>query len=127
MMYFTTKQNKNYFTTTAYVDNESVCKCVISRDTDKWTISSWYTEKEYQHHGYGKLTLYECLSYMSKHFPKPEHIKYVWNGANQYVFDWLKENFDAVCDCPIAIQKYNSDDDWLSHIYKVVHQKTKKL
>lgn len=116
-MWFSTNQNNNSFTTTAHIYDEEVCKCTISRDFDTWTISSWYTEKNHQHHGYGKLTLLECLKVLATKFPMPEYVKYIWNGANQYVFDWLKENFDAVCECPIAVQKYASEDDWSSHIY----------
>ena len=116
-MWFTTTHNNNSFMTIAHIDEEQVCKCVISRDEDTWTISSWYTEKAHQHRGYGKLTLHECLRVLATHYSMPEYVKYIWNGANQYVFDWLKENFDAVCECPIAVQKYTSEDDWSSHIY----------
>ena len=52
-------------------------------------------------------------------FGIPAHIEYIWNGQNQYVYDWLKKNFDAVCKCPIAAQKTQPGDDWDSHIYEL--------
>lgn len=116
-MWFSTTQNNNSFTTVAHINNEEVCKCTVSRDSNTWTISSWYTIKKYQHHGYGKLTLQECIKALAKKFIMPECVKYIWNGANQYVYDWLQENFDAVCECPIAVQKYSVEDDWSSHVY----------
>lgn len=119
-MWFCNIQKDNYFRTSAHInDEEVVCRCAMYVDTitNTWVISSWYTEKDYQHHGYGKTTLLECLKQINKQYSKPNSVKYIWNGVNQYVFNWLKENFDAVCDCPLVIQKYASDDDWSSHIY----------
>jgi hypothetical protein len=52
-------------------------------------------------------------------FDIPNHIEYIWNGQNQYVYDWLVKNFDAVCECPIAVQKTQPGDDWDSHIYEL--------
>lgn len=57
------------------------------------------------------------LQNMAQIFGLPDHIEYIWNGLNQYVYDWLEKNFDAVCNCPLAVQKTQSDDDWSSHIY----------
>ena len=57
------------------------------------------------------------------HHGAPDTVEYIWNGANQYVFDWLEENFGALSKCPIAVQKYASDDDWKSHIYILNREK----
>ena len=43
-------------------------------------------------------------------------IKYIWNGANEYVGEWL-EKFDARNDCPITFLKNNSEDIWECHLY----------
>lgn len=56
-----------------------------------------------------KLTIDETIERYEKYLS--------WNGLNQYVYDWLEKNFDAVCNCPLAVQKTQSDDDWSSHIY----------
>ena len=48
---------------------------------------------------------------------KPDKIEYIWNGANQYVYDWMTHHFDPISKCPIAVQKYASEDDWDSHVY----------
>lgn len=122
-MQFYTTQNNNSFTTIAYNNDEEICKCTVSRDLDTWTISSWYTVKKYQHFGYGKITLQECLNTILKKFFMPKYIKYIWNGANKYVLDWLQNNFNAVCECPIAVQKYAAEDDWSSHIYTLNRDK----
>ena len=124
-MWFETipSHNNNSYKTTAYINQESVCRCVINRKNETWTISSWYTENNHQHNGYGKLTLKECLNRMANDYKLPESVKYIWNGVNEYVLDWLKENFDAVCDCPMVVQKYASDDDWSSHIYTLNRDK----
>lgn len=100
------------FTTTAYaaddvMQEDKICECKIDVDPKKrtWTISSWYTTEKHKHHGYGKLTMQECLDSIAAVYGIPEKVEYIWNGANQYVFDWLEENFGAVSKCPIAVQK----------------------
>jgi predicted GNAT family acetyltransferase len=98
---------------------EHICKCqVYTDDSHKtWTISSWFTKDGYNGHGIGRSTLYEIFKYLHKKYGKPSKVEYIWNGTNEYIFNWLVEHFDAVCRCPIAVQKTQSDDDWESHIY----------
>lgn len=43
----------------------------------------------------------------------------IWNGYNQYVFDWMTNHFDPVSMLPIEVQKYASGDDWLAHVYRL--------
>ena len=67
--------------------------------------------------GYGKATLKACLDEIYKKHGLPKRIEYIWNGTNSYVLDWLNKHFGAISKCPIAVQKYASEDDWDSHIY----------
>ncbi len=124
MIFKTTVENESYYTY-AYLDDVKVCECKIDikKRTGTWTISSWYTTEGYKHRGYGTLTLQECLSKIHAACGTPEKVEYIWNGANEYVLEWLNEHFGAVSKCPIAVQKYASDDDWESHIYILNAQK----
>lgn len=96
-----------------------ICKCKININEDYtiWTISSWFVKKEYQNKGIGKYTLHKSLKNLVENYGIPQEIKYIWNGTNNYVLEWLETNFDAICECPIAIQKTSTEDDCLSHIY----------
>lgn len=98
---------------------DSVCKLQINMAENNtfWTISSWYTEKGYCHNGIGKTCMKACMSDLRELFGEPKKIQYIWNGVNEYVIEFLTEHFDAVCNCPIAVQKTQTDDDWESHMY----------
>ncbi len=124
-MTFKTIVENDSFYTFAYIDNAKVCECKIdiNKKTGTWAISSWYTTEGYKHRGYGTLTLQECLSKIHALFGTPEKVEYIGNAANKYVLEWLNEHFGAVSKCPIAVQKYNSEDDWDSHIYILNRQK----
>lgn len=91
--------------------------CTITRDSDKWNISSWYTTSSFKNKGYGKTAMIELFTYCTDKYGKPAEIKYTWNGQNSYVYDWMVKHFDAVCCCSLAVQKYSYDDDWESHLY----------
>ena len=129
LLYKTSADNHSFTTISFAADDadcaDKLCECKIDVDlgTKTWTISSWYTTDKHKHHGYGKLTLQECLKAISSVYGTPNTVEYIWNGANQYVFDWLEENFGALSKCPIAVQKYASDDDWESHIYILNREK----
>ena len=100
--------------------HNSVGHITISVNKDNsWMISEWFVNHDYQHQGLGTELFRESINYLSSNFSYPDKIEYVWNGANQYVYDWLQKNFALVSQCPIAIQKSNTDDDWLSHIYEL--------
>ncbi len=105
--------------------NESVCKLQINtaENNSIWTISSWYTKKGFCHNGIGKACMSACLSDMVVKYGIPKKIQYIWNGANGYVIKFLTEHFNAVCNCPIAVQKTQTDDDWESHIYTLNKEK----
>lgn len=104
---------------TQYEGMEEVCHCQLDTEDNNsiWTISSWYTKKGYGNHGIGRASMKELLDYMFQTYGSPKKIQYIWNGANAYVMDFLEENFDAVCNCPIAVQKTQAEDDWDSHMY----------
>ena len=89
----------------------------VQNDIKTWIISAWYIDKKYQNRGYGKVLLQKSLLILSVQNPIPQNIEYIWNGANQYVMDWLEVNFNPISKCPLAIRKNNMDDDWSSHIY----------
>lgn len=100
-----------------------VCRCKISVLGNTWTISAWYTEKEFQHNGVGILTMQNLMEYLYQKTETPKRIEYIWDGSNSYVYDWLEENFGAISKCPLAVQKTQADDDWDSHIYYLNTQK----
>lgn len=102
-------------------DGTEVCKCkVCVGETGKqWTISSWFVKEEYQRIGIGKNALQYVLNYLYRQFGLPKQICYIWNGANQFVYNWMEKHFEPKCCCPLAVQKTQSEDDWLSHIYEL--------
>jgi len=116
--YNISKTDEDSFECIAYLDGDKVCRCKINTILgNTWSISAWYTELKYQHNGVGILTMGKLMKHLFAEFAAPSRIEYIWDGTNSYVYDWLVENFDAVCKCPIAVQKTAGDDDWDSHIY----------
>lgn len=109
----------NTYEAKAIIDGKQICWCSVSMHDDTWRITSWYTEPQYAHQGYGTMTLSYCIKQMLAERSIPKQIEYVWNGQNQYVMDWLKEHFDPVCKLPLAVQKYSDADDWDAHIYRL--------
>lgn len=106
----------------AKAGDDVVCHCEIHKkdnELNTWVIPVWFTEEGYKNRGIGTVVLTSALRDMKTTFGVPDHIEYIWNGQNQYVYDWLKKNFDAVCKCPIAVQKTQPGDDWESHIYEL--------
>ncbi len=108
-----------------YIDGNNACECKICINPEKtiWSISSWHTNNRYMHQGYGSQTLKHTLQRMYDDLHEPEQIRYIWNGANQYVMDWLEQNFTPVSLLPIATQKKDDIDDWDAHIYILDKQK----
>ena len=108
----------NNVITCELMDKESLissCRVNITRTT--WTISSWYTAKDKKNNGYGKHVLRTAMQHAYGKTDCPDKIEYIWNGANQYVYDWMEKHFEPISRCPLAVQKYTSCDDWESHIY----------
>lgn len=97
----------------------STCHVYAEEEHQVWTIAVWYTNDGYKNQGIGKQTLAKIITYLYVFYGKPSKIKYIWNGAHQYVYDWMVKHFDAVCQCPIVIQKTQAEDDWDSHIYNL--------
>lgn len=94
-----------------------ISSCRINITGKTWTISSWYTAKDRKHNGYGKHVLQTAIQNAYAKTGHPDKVEYIWNGANQYVYDWMSKHFEPVSKCPLAVQKYASGDDWESHIY----------
>lgn len=108
--------------------SESICMCKVTTDPthSKWTISEWFTKDAYQRQSIGKTTLANILQYLYKTYGVPNAIEYIWNGTNEYVYDWMVKHFDAVCQSPIWVQKTQTADDWPSHIYEFDVEKVLK-
>ena len=100
--------------------NEYLCKCTISVDLakDSWTISQWYANKNYQHKGYGRMTMKALVQRLVARHGLPNEVIYIWNHANQYVYDWIYKNFDAkLSDEAIKVLKYSTEDVKEGHEY----------
>lgn len=106
-------------------DGTNVCECKVyfNKQESTLVISSWFTKKEFTNQGLGKATMKHIIGYCINEYGMPTSVKYIWNGTNHYVLEWLQNHFDAVCCCPIAVQKNNADDDWSSHIYELNRDK----
>lgn len=98
---------------------DEVSRCSMSVDGNTWSVSAWYTESEFAGKGFGKKCLESLVQYASSKHGEPEAVEYIWNGQNLYVHDWMERHFSPVSKCPIAVQKYQFEDDWDSHIYKL--------
>lgn len=123
---FDIQDNRNHVSCRMFTGTEdAVCTCEISvnKISGTWNITLWHTREGFKHKGYGKRAMQEALWYCKKSYGMPSHIQYTWNGANEYVLTWLEQNFNAVCTCPIAVQKNESADDWSSHIYELDRDK----
>lgn len=110
----------------ALLGSKIVCSCKVNFNLQDhtWTIAAWFTNEDMQGQGIGKQTLAHTLSCLYQNTGIPQKIKYIWNGMNPYVLEWLERHFDAKCSCPMAIQKKQPDDDWESHIYDMDVSKT---
>lgn len=115
---WTDDKTENRLITTLFVNDEKVCDLKITLDENEWSIVAWYTSKDHLHKGYGFTTMQHAVRTLYKN-SVPQTIKYIWNGANEYVMDWLKRHFTPVSMLPLAVQKYSEADDWESHIYVI--------
>ena len=100
--------------------NEYICKCTISvnKVNKTWTISQWYANKNYQHQGYGRLTMKYLVNELYKIYSKPLEVIYVWNSVNEYVHKWIETYFDAkLSDNAIKLLKITDEDIKEGHEY----------
>lgn len=109
-------KTKDYLVTTLTVNDEKVCTCKITLSDKQWSIVSWYTDKAHMHKGYGFKTMKAAVGFLLA-YDEPDKIRYIWNGANEYVMDWMKRHFTPVSMLPLAVQKYSEADSWEAHIY----------
>ena len=112
------KNENNRIIATAKNEEDILGTCQINIENNTFTISSWYTNKQYLHQGIGKQTLKNALIKAVNLYGEPNNIEYIWNGANDYVIKFLENNFDPINKCPLAVLKYSQEDVWESHIYK---------
>lgn len=96
---------------------DTISECKISILDNVWSISEWYTYNTYKHKGYGNVVMKEALSRLYKDCGEPDEIRYIWNGVNAYVMDWLTKHFDPVSSLPLEVQKTSETDVWEAHIY----------
>lgn len=101
---------------TVMKDNVQVSYCKINCDNNCWTISEWFTNHDYLHQGYGKQAFKKAINQALHEHGMPDKIEYIWNGANDYVMDFLKK-FSPVCKLPLSVRKYSDVDEWEGHIY----------
>ena len=101
-------------------DGHEVSKCrVCAYDDGTWSVSQWYTAGGYKRSGYGREVMRHVLEAVLGDRGAPLGVRYVWNGANAYVVEWLKRHFSPVSLLPIEEQKYGSSDDWRAHVYEL--------
>ena len=108
-----------------FLESIPVTESQVNVDTKKscFSISYWHTKQGYQKHGYGVETLKKNLENLVSVFGIPENFEYIWNGANQYVLDWLINNFDAKPVESLAIAKYEAGESWEGHVYVLNREK----
>lgn len=116
---FNASQNLNVvrISAKAMENGKVVGICHMDSTKNAWTISSWYVDTDYQGRGIGTSLLQGSLQCLNEWIGEPSKIKYIWNGQNEYVMDWLNKHFSPISDCPIAVQKTQAEDDWASHMY----------
>lgn len=100
-------------------ETNEISRCNILVNQGTWKISSWYTNEGYKGQGLGKKCMRELIQYIYLKMGKPEYVEYIWNGQNEYVYQWMERHFNPISKCPIAVQKYDMSDSWDSHIYKL--------
>ena len=106
-----------------YIDNCNIIgRLTVSKniDTSEICITGWYVDAMYQHKGIGKALLKKLFTSICVENIK--QINYIWNGAHEYVGNWLKK-FNAVSHCPISVLKTLEADTWESHIYTLDKEK----
>lgn len=112
-------KDKNMYRAYLKEDGKCVGRCGISVTNNVWVISEWFVDHNYMHRGYGKRVLRDLAHNIYYRYGRPRKIKYIWNGANEYVYDWMVRNFNAKCTCPMWELKTLEEDLWLAHEYEL--------
>ena len=109
-------ENGRNITCELYVEDKRIARAEIGVDNEKrtYTIVARYVIDGYKHMGYGKMALQFLFDELDRNYG----VNYIWDGANEYVGDWLRK-FDAVCTVPLVVMKTQAEDDWESHIYRL--------
>lgn len=103
-------------------EDRIIGRCTVSASQGIWTISAWYVDEEYQNRGLGRKLLFNTCENLEKKVGEPMEIQYNWNGTNDYVFNWLSENFSPLSMCPMSVLKYEDiypEDIPSGHLYKL--------
>ena len=100
-------------------DRTTISECKISTSNGIWSVTEWFTNHNYMHQGYGDKVIRTAFQTLYDTYGYPEEVRYNWNGANEYVFDWLQRHFSPTSLLPIAEQKYMEGDCWEAHIYRL--------
>lgn len=102
-------------------ENKEIAVCTGNASDNALSITGWYTEKDFQHRGFGTAVMKNMIERFLREFCSDRDaavISYTWNGQNDYVLTWL-ESVGAVKTEDIAAQKYNQEDTWENHIYEI--------
>lgn len=96
-----------------------VGRCEMSYGVSKWGIKEWFVEDGYKRKGIGKQMMKLLMEDLLKDTGKPVEVIYTWNGENEYVYDWLIRNFNAVCQEDLNVLKNDSKFGWKAHLFKL--------
>ena len=103
-----------------FIKNKPIGKCKIDTYKNKWSITEWFVDHDFQNMGVGRRMMRALLKHLSKIYGLPQKVEYIWNGTNRYVMDWLEDNFDAKCiELPAVLKQTeeSGEDTVLSHVY----------
>lgn len=100
-------------------DNCTIGRCTITVKKNQLTISEWYVSDWFSNRGIGRELLTFLIKYSIGDVGDLKEVLYIWNGANEYVYDWLVRNFNAEVNLSIQEQKNSYDDTKDGHFYKL--------
>lgn len=113
-IYIEYKNQIDVYKSQMYINENKINSCTIcmNQTHDIWTIASWHTRLSYQNMGYGKENLRTLINFIKEHDNAPAEIKYVWDGDNKYVKNWLNQ-FNPVC------KENNQENDWDKYTFTI--------
>ena len=94
-----------------------LCSCKIIVENNIWTVTLWYSNPRYLNQGFGYQTMRHTVNTLCRRYGKPYAIKYMWDGANEYVMRWLQNHFSPK---PISFPKTENDkNEFTPGIYEL--------
>lgn len=100
-------------------NNCYIGRCTITVKRHQLTVSEWYVNDWFKHKGIGKEMLRHLIQKYIGDVGTLKEVLYIWNGDNDYVYDWLVRNFNAEVDLTIEEQKNYYDDTKSGHFYRL--------